>query len=155
MIETYYSPTATPRGSVQLPRARVLAMAYSLAGGPRPWDNGNPLELPALPDGVTTFAGVVDAVNKMAATGVFDGGELGDQFWRPSVGLEPDGCLLWQPLMRADRHVWLSPTGGVRWVSGTGERSTFIGRLLVATAGELWRVRDYVKLERFERPARR
>lgn len=136
---------AAPSGDIRVRPSAALRLAFALATGEHPWlrKGGSPLELPHLRHDVRDLAGVVREVQVREALGHYADLDRPDVF-RPAVTVK-GSCLTWRPWAMAayeyKRFIRVDVTSGeIRWSSGTGQPSRFIGSALVAAAGGMSKV---------------
>ena len=143
-MEFYIVPKARAVGSIRVSPDRARRLAVALATGRHPWlytgeHFQGSLALPESADPISA----ADACEK---EGDFEGGSQPSKvegerdvpipdYWRPKLTTTPTGWE-WKPLTGPPgRKISISRKGEVRWSSGHGHPSQFIGGALVAAAG--------------------
>ena len=143
-MEFYIVPMARSTGTIRVSPERARRLAVALATGHHPWTfTGEHFQgALALPPGDNPVA----AADRCEAAGDFAGGSQPSKvegerdvpipdYWRPKLTTTPTGWE-WKPLTGSSyRFITISRKGEIRWSSGHGHPSQFIGGALIAAAG--------------------
>ena len=143
-MEFYIVPKAAADGTIRVSPNRARRLAVALATGRHPWTfTGEHFQgALALPESADPVA----AADACEAAGDFAGGFKPSDiegappvpvmdYWRPKLVATKAGWE-WKPLTGSShRFITISRKGEVRWNSGHGHPSQFIGGALVAAAG--------------------